>query len=107
MTGKLEGECREDHLEVAAVLEVSRAEEAGPELSVGECCLGERLSDGGLPGPGEAVQPENVLVLVTCEPISNIFEDTLSRPLEAPLPVSAAVSGVRGVVHPVEKVEVR
>jgi len=80
LAGKLEGECREDHLKVAAVLEVSRAEEAGPELSVCERCLGERLCDGGFSSPGEAVQPENTLALVTCEPISNLLEDTLPRP---------------------------
>ena len=53
--GKLEGECWEDRLEVAAVLEASRAEEAGPKPSVREGGTGERLGDGRFPGPSEAV----------------------------------------------------
>ena len=46
LAGELEGEGREDHLKVAAILEVSRAEEAGPELSAREGRLGERLGNG-------------------------------------------------------------
>ena len=46
LIGELEGECWEDDLKIAAVLEVSSAEEAGPELSVREGRLGECLSDG-------------------------------------------------------------
>jgi hypothetical protein len=44
--GELEGECREDHLKIAPVLEIPRAEKAGPELSVREARLGECLGDG-------------------------------------------------------------
>ena len=39
--GELEGEGWEDLLKVAAVLEVPRTEEAGPELSILGGCLGE------------------------------------------------------------------
>ena len=46
LASELEGEGWEDQLEIAAVLEVSRAEEAGPELSTLKRCLGERLGDG-------------------------------------------------------------
>ena len=46
LTSKLESECWEDHLEIAAVLKVLQAEEAGPEFSVCEAHLGKRLCDG-------------------------------------------------------------
>ena len=46
LASKLEGESWKDHLEIAVVLEVSGAEEAGPELSTLKRCLGERLGDG-------------------------------------------------------------
>jgi len=44
--GELERECWEDRLKTAPVLDVSRAEKAGSELSVRKARLGERLSDG-------------------------------------------------------------
>ena len=46
LTSKLESECWEDHLEIAAVLKVLQAEEAGPEFSVCKAHLGECLCDG-------------------------------------------------------------
>ena len=70
--GKLEGKRWKDHPEIAAVLEVSRAEEAGSEFSIREGCLGECLGYGRLPGPGEAVQPEDTLALLTVQPAFNL-----------------------------------
>ena len=46
LEGELEGEGREDLLEITAVLEVPGTEETSPELPILEGCLGERLSDG-------------------------------------------------------------
>ena len=97
LIGELECEGREDHLEIAAVFEVPRTEEAGPELAVRERRLGERLGDGRLSGPGQAIQPEDTLVSFTCEPIFNILENILPRSTQASLPIPAAVSGIRGV----------
>jgi hypothetical protein len=59
--GELEGEGGEDVLNVAPVLEISRAEETRPELSIRITGLGERLGDGRLPGPRETVEPEKAL----------------------------------------------
>ena len=53
------------HPKVGPISEVSRAEEAGPKLSVRKARLGERLGDGRLSCPGWAIQPENVPVLFT------------------------------------------
>jgi hypothetical protein len=63
LVGELEGKCRKDCLKIAPVGEVSRAEEAGPEFPIREGCLGQRLGDGRFSGPGEAVQPEDTLLL--------------------------------------------
>ena len=99
LTGELEGECWENHLKVAAVLEVSGTEEASPELPVCEC----RLGNGGFSSPGETVQPEDMLALVTCQPILNIPENTLPRSPQTPLPVPTEVSGICSVMHPAKK----
>ena len=106
LTGELEGKGWKDFLEIAAVLEVPRAEEASAELPIHEGCLGERLGDGGFPGPGEAVQPENTLGPFAREPVLNTLEDTFPRPLQTSLPIPATVSGIYGVVQSLEKDEV-
>ena len=46
LAGELECKSWEDLLKIAAVLEVSRAEEASPELSIHEGCVSECLGDG-------------------------------------------------------------
>ena len=46
LISELENKCREDHLEIAAVLKVLQAEEAGPKFSVCKAHLGECLCDG-------------------------------------------------------------
>jgi len=59
---ELEGEGREDGSKVAPVVEIPGTEETRPELPVSEAHFRKRLSDGRLPGPGEAVEPEHALV---------------------------------------------
>ena len=41
------------------------------------------------------------------QPVLDLPEDVLPRPSQAPLPVSGEVTSVGGVVHPVEKGEIR
>ena len=106
LTGELEGERRKDPLEIAAVLEVARAEEAGTELPVHKRRLCERLGDGRFSGPGQAVQPENTLGPFAREPVFDIFEDTFPCSPQTPLPIPTAVSGICGVVQSLEKEEV-
>ena len=106
LAGELEGERRKDSLKIAAVLEVSRAEEASTELPVHKGRLGECLGDGGFPGPGQAVQPENTLGPLAREPVFNVLEDTLPCTPQAPLPIPTAVPGIYGVVQSLEKDEV-
>ena len=57
LPGELNGQGRENQVEVAPVFEVSRAEERGAESSVRECPLGNCLGDGALPGPSKSAQP--------------------------------------------------
>jgi len=105
--GELEGESGEDGSEVAPVVEVSRTEEARPELPVGKAHLRKCLGDGGLAGPGEAVEPEYALVLLIVQPGFELGEDIPPGPFHASLSVSAEVAGVWGMIHPLEKVEAR
>ena len=106
LTGELEGKRWKDPLKIAAVFEVSRAEEASTELPVHKRCLGERLGDGRFPGPGQAVQPENTLGPLAREPVFDVLEDTLPRSPQTPRPIPTTVSGVYGVVQSLEKDEV-
>ena len=98
LAGELEGEGWEDHLEIAAVLEVSGTEEAGSKLSALEGCLGERLGDGRFSSPSQTVEPEDTLASFVCEPMVDVLEDTLPRSLQTPLSVPAEVPGVCGVM---------
>jgi hypothetical protein len=59
------------------------------------------------PCPGEAVQPENALVVFACQPTFNLPQDILPRSLQAPLPVPAEVTGPCGTTDSVENGEVR
>ena len=59
LVGQLEGEGGEDEVEVAAVLEIARAEVRRSELPVGKDPLADRLGDRRLAGPGKPVQPED------------------------------------------------
>ena len=52
---ELDRKGRKDELEVPPILEVSRAEEGGPELSIRKHPLRNRLRDGGLACPGQPV----------------------------------------------------
>ena len=101
--GKLEGECWEDHPEIAAVLEVSRTEKAGPQSSVREASLGKCLCNGRLPGPRETVQPEDTLALLAVQPAFNLPEDFPPRSPQAPLYFPTEVTCVRGVTHTLEE----
>ena len=73
--GKLKGESWKDRLEIASILEVSRAKEARAELSIREADFGERLGDGRLPCPRKTIQPEHVVVLFVLEPAFELQED--------------------------------
>ena len=57
LPGELDGQGRENQVEVAPVFEVSGAEERGAESSVCKSSLGNCLGDGALPGPNKSVQP--------------------------------------------------
>ena len=105
--GELEGEGWEYCLEVVPVLEVSRAKEAGSELPVREARIGERLGDGRFPRPGEAIQPEDALILFLRQPLLELEENFLPCPPQAPLHFPRAVAGICCVAHTIEQGEVR
>ena len=104
--GELEGERREDHLEIAAVLEIPRTEEAGSQFSVCKARLGKCLGDRRLPGPREAVQPEDALTFLAVQPAFDLPQDLLPSSLQASLPFPTEVTRVRSVAHPLEPINI-
>jgi len=100
---ELKSERWEDPFNVIPVLEVPRAKETCSELPLRERDLGERLGDGRLSGPREAVEPENALALLVLQPIFELLQDIPPRPPQAPLPVPRAVAGPVGVMDAVQK----
>ena len=62
LIGKLESERWKDCLKITPVLKVPRTEEAGTKPSIRKTHLSERLGDGRLSCPSEAIQPEHTLV---------------------------------------------
>ena len=105
--GELEGKGGEDGLEVVPVVEVARTEEARSELSVCEAHFRKRLSNSGLAGSGETVEPEDVFILLVVQPAFELSEDAASGPPHASLSVTAEVFRVGAVRHPVETGEGR
>jgi len=97
--GKLEGESWKYCLEIASVLEISRAEEARTELSICEADLGKCLGDGRLSGPGKAIQPEHTVVSFVLHPTFELQEDIHPSPPKASLIVPGIMPGFIGVTH--------
>ena len=100
---KLEGKGWEDHVKVAPVFKVSRAEKAGTEPSICKAHIGERLGNGRFPRPRKAIQPEDALISLVCRPMLKLEEDLLPRSLQALLPLPRTVSSLVGVMHAVQK----
>ena len=66
-----------------------------------------RAGNGGLSGPGEAVQPENTLVLLSREPTFNLPQYICPCSPQAALPVPTPIPSVCGTMNAVEEGEVR
>lgn len=76
---KLNRNGREDALEVASVLEVSRAEERGSEPSICGHPLRDRLRDRALPRPGQSVQPVDGRLVEILRPEFDFVQDGFAR----------------------------
>ena len=88
---ELNGQGGEYELEVAPILEVSRTEERGTEPPVCEESLRDRLRDGGLPRPSQAIQPvDGGLVKVPC-PEFDLAQDSSTCPLQATIAVAVSI----------------
>ena len=104
---ELEGEGGEDRPKVSPGFEIPRTEETGPELPICKTHLCERLGDGRLPCPSEAVEPEHAFGLFVPGPLFEVGEDISPGPLHAPLSFSTEVPGVSDMANPLDKVKVR
>ena len=65
VVSELEGEGRENCLEVAPVVEIVRTEKARPELPIREAHLRKCLGDSEFPSSSETVIPEYTFILFT------------------------------------------
>ena len=60
--GELEGKSGKNSFEIVPIVEIARTEETSSELSVCEAHFRECLSDSGLAGSSEAIEPEDVFI---------------------------------------------
>ena len=89
---KLECQSGKDVLEVTAILKTSRAEERRSQPAVGKHPLRDRLCDRGFPRPSESVEPEDWRLAEVLGPTLDLAQDTLSRSVEAPAPITVLTS---------------
>ena len=87
---ELEGEGREDEVEITAVSEVTGTEEGRPEGIFGKDTLSDRLSDCGFSCPGEPVQPVYRRLGEVFSPRLDFVEYSFSCPLETTTTVAMA-----------------
>jgi len=78
-------------MEVAPVLEVSRAEERGSEPSICKQPLRDGLGDGALPRSGQPIQPVDRWLIEVSGPVFNIFQDSSAGSLEATFTVAVQI----------------
>ena len=102
LVGELEGEGKEKIPEVAPVLEIARTEKARSQLPVRE-----RLGDSRLSSSGQTVEPEHMFVLFVIQPAFKLGKDISPGPLHASPSVTAEVSRVGDMRHPLETGEGR
>ena len=88
---QLEGEGREDEVEIAPVLEIARTEEGGSQQPVGEDPFADRLGDRGLASPSQPVQPEDRRLIEVFGPRLDFAQNAFSGPFEATAAAAVAV----------------
>ena len=81
-------------MEVAPVLEVSRAEEGGAEPSVCKHPLCDCLCDGALSRPSETIQPINRGLLEVASPEFNFVQNRSAGTFEATIAISMSILGL-------------
>ena len=70
--GELESKGGEDCMKITPAIGISGAKETRSEISVCKSDFGNCLSDGRLPCPSKAIQPEHVLVFLVLQPSINL-----------------------------------
>jgi hypothetical protein len=91
---ELDSQGGEDEVEVAPVLEVSRAEEGGTEPSVCERPLRDGLRDGGLPRSSEPIQPVDRGLVKVARPEFDLVQNGPASSLETTITVAMSILGL-------------
>ena len=94
LPGELDGQRREDILEIPPVLEVSGAKEGGAEPSICERPLRDRLCDGALPCPSEPVQPVDRRLVEVADPEFDFVKNGRPRSPETTISITVSISGL-------------
>ena len=94
LPGELDGQGRENQVEVAPVFEVSGAEERGAESTVCEYSLRDCLRDGALPGPSKSVQPVDGGFVKVAGPEFDPIQDCGASTPKTTVPVAVSILSV-------------
>ena len=81
-------------MEVPPVLEVSGAKEGGPKPSICKRPLGDRLCDGTLPRPSEAVQPVYGGLVEVADPKFDLVKNCCTCSPETTIAVAVSIPGL-------------
>ena len=89
-------------MEVPPVLKVSRAEERGPETSVCEYPLRDRLRYRGLSRSSEPIQPVDRGLIKIAGPKFDLVQNSAASPLETAGTVAMSILGLSGITEIIE-----
>ena len=89
---ELERKGREDEVQVATVLKISGTKKGCSQETIGEHTFRDGLSDGRLPCPGEAVQPEDGGCVRVFSPRLDLVQDSFTGSPEATSTISMLIS---------------
>ena len=92
--GELDSQSGENRLEVPPVLEVSGTKEGGPKPSICKRPLRDRLGDGTLPRPSEAVQPVYGGLVEVADPKFDFVQNRCTRSPETTIAVAVSIPGL-------------
>ena len=99
---ELERKGGEDEVEVATVLKISGTKKGCSQETIGEHTFRDGLSDGRLPCPGKAVQPEDGGCVRVFSPRLDLVQDSFTGSPEATPTISMLISSPAGTAAAIQ-----